>query len=380
MGEQPVRIRLHVRRLHCDAPDCPRRTFAEQIPDLTWRHGRRTPAARRMLQSIAVALAGRAGARLAARLSVKASRTTLLRLVMAIPDPAWTVPAVLGVDDFATRRGQHYGTVLIDCSTRQVLDLIDGRNAATLSGWLLRHPGVQAICRDRAGSYADGARTGAPRAVQIADRFHLWQNLGTAVEKAVRRHHRCLKPSENLDDTGPGTRADLPAAPISPIEQRLRERHATVHQLLDQGRGVREIARILHLGLNTVLRAAHAQNAEQLLTGRRQPRPSQLDPHKPYLAQRWAEGHRNATLLYSELRERGYEGGYQLISDYVRPLRLARIRVAPPAPRPFARPPGGSRAGPSGSRTTIEPHSTHCSPGAQSWRPPPSTYAASLGS
>jgi transposase len=285
-----------------------------------------------MLQSIAVALAGRAGARLAARLRVKVSRATLLRLVTAIPDPAWTVPAVLGVDDFATRRGQHYGTVLVDCATRQVLDLVDGRNAATLSGWQRLHPGVRAICRDRAGSYADGARTGAPHAVQVADRFHLRQNLGTAVEKAVRRHHRCLKPPENADDTEPGACADPPAAPVSPIEQRLRERHAILHQLLGQGRGIREIARILHLGLNTVLRAAHAPNAEQLLTGRRQPRPSQLDPYKPYLAQRWAEGHRNAALLYSELRHRGYGGSCQLISDYVRPLRLARIHVAPPAP------------------------------------------------
>jgi transposase len=228
-------------------------------------------------------------------------------------------------------RFQHYGTVLVDCATRQVLDLVDGRNAATLSGWLRLHPGVQVICRDRAGFYADGARTGAPHAIHVADRFHLWQNLGTAVEKAVRRHHRCLKPLEN-DDTGPDTVTDPPATPISPIEQRLRERHATVHQLIDQGRGIREIARILHLGVNTVLRAAHAQNAEQLLTGRRQPRPSQLDPYKPYLAQRWAEGHRNAAQLYSELRQRGYGGSYQLISDYVRPLRLARIRVAPPAP------------------------------------------------
>lgn len=128
------------------------------------------------------------------------------------------------------------------------------------------------------------ARTGTLHAVQVADRFHLWQNLGIMLEKAVRRHYRCLKPLESPDDTGPDGHADPPAAPISPIEQRLRKRHATVHQLIDQGRGIREIARILHLGLNTVLRAAHTQHVEQLLTGRRQPRPSQPDLYKPHLA------------------------------------------------------------------------------------------------
>lgn len=335
VGDRPVLIELTVRRLYCQNVHCSRRTFAEQINGLTVRYGRRTPAARRVLEAVAVALAGRAGSRLAAVLHTPVSRTTRLRAVMAMPDPAWTVPKVLGVDDFATRRGQHYGTVLIDCETGQPLDLLPGRDAATLASWLREHPGSEIICRDRAGSYAEGARTGAPNAVQVADRFHLWQNLGTAVERSVRRHNGCQKAAairaDGLANDAVADHADTEKE-MSPIEARIRERHATVHALLAQGHGIREIARELHMGGNTVRRTARAAAPEELLSGRRQPRPSQLDPYKPHLDKRWAAGLTNAIHLHAELQDLGYRGSYQTISDYLRPRRRRRIRVVAPAP------------------------------------------------
>jgi transposase len=172
--------------------------------------------------------------------------------------------------------------------------------------------------------------------VQVADRFHLWQNLGTAVDRSVRRHNGCLKPSAaDQGSTVVVSSADpaSTAKETSPIEARIRERHTVVHALLNQGHGIREIARELHMGGNTVRRTARAETPEQLLTGRHQPRPSQLDPYKAHLDKRWSEGCTNAIHLHAELKELGYRGHYQTISDYLRPRRRQRIRdVDPPAP------------------------------------------------
>ena len=266
----------------------------------------------------------------------------MLRLVIALPDPDTGTVKILGVDDFAFRRGRDYGTMLVDAETGRPVDLLRDREADTLAGWLKEHPGTEVICRDRAGAYADGARQGAPDADQVADRWHIYHNLCEHVEKAVARHRSCLEePAPGPEPQGPGAEQAAPdpqqaavaaaaqRAEESALAVRTRQRYEQVQALRAQGKGIKPIMRETGLAKETVRRFYRAATVDELLAKVRDGRPSILDEHKPYLHQRWNEGCANVRQLHAELRERGYKGGYGTIRDYVLPFREAG--AAPPA-------------------------------------------------
>jgi transposase len=334
---RPVVILLVVRRLFCVNPDCVVRTFAEQVEGLSAPYRRRTAPVLAMLEQVGLALAGRAGARLAARLGIRVHPSTLLRLVRAIPESETaTAPTVLGVDDFALRRGHVYGTILVDMATGKPIDLLDGREAEPLAQWLRDHPGAKVICRDRAGAYADGAKTGAPEAIQVADRWHLRHNLAGYVEKAVGRHRACWKtdPSENNGADVVESPADRPDEVMpEPAESRLvirtRERYAAVADLRRQGESLSAICRVLSLDRKTVQRFARASTVDDLL-GKATARHSLLDPFKVYLHQRWNGGVTEAAALAKEIAAQGYTGSEQTVRRYLQQFR--GMITAPPAP------------------------------------------------
>ncbi|WP_210435149.1 ISL3 family transposase [Saccharopolyspora sp. ASAGF58] len=347
---RPVVLWLRVRRFFCTHQDCSVRTFAEQVEGLTMRHARRSLPLRGMLESIGLALAGRAGARLANRLGLRAGRDTLLRLVRAVPDPPVEAVTVLGVDDFAIRRGQNYATILLDMATHRPVDVLEGREADTLAEWLKKHPEIQVITRDRSGAYAEGASRGAPQAVQCADRWHLWKNLGEAVEKTVLGHRGCLIEPAVDDARGEGDTVADGAAEVSPsptpvaepavsgeaaesgLAARIRQRYAAVQSLRAQGKRIRAVARELDLDRKTARRYFQAGSVEELLS-KTASRSSLLDEYKPYLHQRFNDGCANVSLLVREIREQGYGGSAQTVYRYLRPFRSTG-KAPESAPRP----------------------------------------------
>jgi transposase len=338
-----VAINLTVRRFVCDTAACDRRTFAEQVPGLTTPHARFSPPLRRALTMIAVALAGRAGARLAHSLGMTVSRDALLNLLRAVPDPQPGSVEVLGIDDFALRRGHIYGTILVDMRTHRPVDVLPGRDADPLSDWLRSQPGVRIVCRDRAGAYAEGARTGAPDAIHVADRFHLWRNLAEAVEATVITHRATLSDPEPVADTpagepahnnGPGTEQPQPDQPETLIAIRTRERYEAIQHHLAQGQSISAIARALRLDRHTVRRFARATDLNELLA-KTTNRTTLLDAYHPYLHQQFNAGHTDAAALYREIRAQGYRGSPQTVRSYLQPFRPTRTAppATPPAPK-----------------------------------------------
>jgi transposase len=328
-----------VRRFRCAVPECGRVTFVEDCGAELPRAARRTQGVSRLLRELALAMGGEAGARLAQAAGMPVSPDTRLRLVRNMAEPTAPAPRVLGVDDFAFRRGCRYGTILIDMEPPLPIDLLDGRDAATLAAWLREHPGVEIIVRDRAGAYAEGAKAGAPDAVQVADRFHLVQNAGVALEEVLRSRRRRTEwlPAAGSADQDDDV-ADLPAnepAPPSPTQRQRAERRALriarweeIRRRYAAGENISQIARGVGKGRKTVRRYL-ATAAPPPVPHVIKPRPAglrspTLQPFASYLQDRWQAGWTNARRLYRELVERGYTGSYSLVRAVLQPWRPPR--------------------------------------------------------
>jgi len=246
---------------------------------------------------------------------------TILRLLRRTPNPVQPALRLLGVDEFAYRRGKTYGTILVDLERGTPVDLLPDRRAATFAAWLKTHPGILLVSRDRAGEFAQGATQGAPKAMQIADRFHVLRNLAEAVERLLQQHRRMLQ-QIHLVRTPPSPPSVL-LRHLRPDRQRrkqlaraaLVERYEAVQRLIKQGLSHRAIARQLHMHRESVLRYA---KVERFPERPEQPvKPGILAPYETYLRARWREGARNGVGLWRELVAQGYSGSRMTVERFL---------------------------------------------------------------
>jgi len=333
---RPIRLRAIIRRFRCTNQGCSKKTFAESLGVIAARYAHRTNRLTETLESLILELSSAAGARLAARLGIQTSPRTLLRVVGGeVKDVA--APRVLGVDDFALRRGHTYGTLLCDLETGRPIDVLLGRKAEPLIEWLKRHPGIEVIARDRASAYADAARLGAPDAVQVADRFHLVKNVGDALREVVDQKSWAL-PNPPQQSAADQVELVLPTSksnskPASAQQrkhaattERRRLLHAEVVRRRTNGESMGAIAEATGASLSTVKRFCRMPEGPQPITRRRQFR--NTDPFLAYLQQRWQDGSRNGKRLYAELVAQGYTGSPQSVRRTLTEWR----RADPPCP------------------------------------------------
>jgi transposase len=364
----PVRLLVTVRRFLCPDPQCPRQVFTETLDALAEKHARTTVGLAQTHRAIGAALGGEAGARLAARMAMATSPDTLLRRVKDVEEPRPNPLRFVGIDDWAWCKGQRYGTIVVDLETGTVVDLLPDREAATVSAWLRDHPGVEVVSRDRSSAYSQAATAAAPKARQVADRWHLLKNVREAVERLFDRQYPLIAdalkpddpapeghgdPSPEVDQADPATPKSNPQQsppslpPVSPrdasaVAKRGRrvERFERVHELRRQGEPIRAIARELGMSRNGVRRYLRGRQCPDWQAGQRKSR-SRLDAHREWIDARVAEGRINATELHGELGSRGVVCSYAAVRRYLNKQlgragkRRPRVNATAPKPPPL---------------------------------------------
>jgi transposase len=329
-GQQTVRLHLRVRKLFCRQPTCARRVFTERLPEVVAPYARRTTRLTEIVRLLAFALGGEPGARIAKRLGMAASPATLLRLIRRTAVVAPPTPRALGVDDWAFRKGHRYGTILVDLEQHQIVEVLSERKADPLVEWLQAHPGVEVVSRDRAPAYAEAARKGAPEAVQVADRWHLLQNLVEALERCLLRFRPALKVAAGVGDSVLGPLPNSDEAALVPWQQRAeaasQQKHATkmeryerMRALRDAGFTILDIAQIVGATRRTVYRYLALGGPPERQQSRRS-KHRVLAPYEAYLIQRWAEGCRNRSRLFREIRLLGYQHSARTVSLFLKRL------------------------------------------------------------
>jgi transposase len=356
-----VRLRVKLGRWRCQNARCKRRIFCQRLSnEVPPKHARETKRFRDTVQRVAYALGGRPGERLSQCLGLPVNKDTLLQRVKQLAQShshAGRIP-VIGVDEWAWRKGYGgYGTILVDLKQGVVADLLPDRSAASFAKWLKEHPEVEVISRDRDGVYAEGGYDGAPRAKQVADRFHLVQSLIRAIQEelAHQRKHLLIPATELVGDNSahhaPGAlpeivsrhqrRGPRPTPRQKEIRQQRRQQKVALFEMVKgmQAQGMRAFEIVKATGISRGRVDKWLRLSECPPQNKMAPRPGMAESFREELQQRWDQGCQNGKQLFVEMRQRGYIGSYtgllRLLAEW-RPEKVSAVRPTAPIPKVLA--------------------------------------------
>lgn len=344
-----MQIILQVRKFFCKAPSCKRRVFTERLPGVVAPRARTTERLSVLLQAIAFALGGEAGARLAKRIGLTTSPATLISLIRKTPLPDPSPARVLGVDDWAKRKGKNYGTALVDLEKHRLIELLPDREAETLAGWLKENPGTEVISRDRSERYAVGGRQGSPEAMHVADRWHLLSNWREATERVFDRHRGQVKQVilPKPEPVNKPAATVLPAKSVNRRRKYLEEKRARaqaerqarydlIRERYAKGEYLKTIAADLGITYRTARKYALSEECPTRKPTPRRPR--MPESYEPYLKARWVEGCKNGKQLYREIVAHGFPGSRTPVAEFVAQLRREESEGKPQSPPPCGEP------------------------------------------
>ena len=341
MTSYGLQLLVTVRKFFCRNKACAQRIFCERLPEVARAWGRRTERLRCIQQQISLSLGGAPSERLSHQLALPAGVDLLLDLARETTVPERGPLYCVGVDDWAQRRGSHYGTIIINLETHEVVELLPDRTVDTLAAWLEKHPTIRIVSRDRASAYAQAIATALPAAAQVADRWHLLKNMTDTLYRILQSEYRYLKACHDeitRAETTPIPKVELVQPIPTKSDERRQKRVAAARELASQGLASKEIARRLGFHPKTISR--DLAGSTTVLSIRRV-RPSILDPYKSYLQERVTTGCRNAAQLYRELQNLGFMGGISIVRAFLNPRLLKKNNIStivdkPPTPRAVA--------------------------------------------
>ena len=318
MAGRRVRLVLQSRRFHCDAVLCRRRIFTERFAaDVLAPWARRTARLDNIVHHVALALGGRPAASLVQRLRMPISNDTLLRVVRRRGSPRFAPPTVVGIDDWAWRRNQRYGTIICDLERRRTIALLPDREPATAQSWLSGQPQIAVVARDRGGGYALAAQKALPDAAQVADRWHLMENASHAFLGAVRKSMRQIRTAIGAAKIDPSL---LTAAERLQYEGYIRreETNAVILGLSKDGVTIKEIVRRTGYSRGLTRKVLRGQRSDVFRV-----RQSSLEVYLPWLDEQWAAGNRNGAELWRCLKQQGFRGCLRVVAEWAARRRQA---------------------------------------------------------